>query len=476
MRSMMKRTLLSAALLTTLTFPGCTSTDPSNKFADVQRDVEQRTNGQKIRWNRGTAADAAVAEEVRGLLATPLMPEAAVQIALLNNRSLQALYEDLSIGQADLVEAGLLRNPVFDADIHFPVSGGGFGLEMALVQDFISLLYIPLRTQLAAATLERAKLRVAGGVIDVAGQVRVAYVELQASMQTKELREQIVAATGASYDLAQRLRAAGNNRALDLHNEQALFEQAKIDLRAAELQVLRGRERLNTLMGVWGEQTQWTLPMRLPELPAEDLAADDLEQKAIDRSLDLGIIRQETVEAGRMLGIARPLALLGDLELGAAAEREPEGHWSVGPAFSFPIPLFNQGQGQVARVQAMMRRSQQAYHATTVRLRAQVRTAQAAVLAAREQAVQYHKVLLPLRQKILDETLLQYNAMQIGAFQLLVAKQQQIETANAYIRNLRDYWLARAELDQILSGRMSNFETPAMEMATPSAPAASGGH
>src|SRR5688500_14325816 len=135
MRSMMRHAILAAALFTTLGFPGCVSTDPEKGFADVERNVQQRMNGQRIRWNRGTAADAAVSAEVRDLLGSPLTPEAAVQIALLNNRSLQALYEDLSIGQADLVEAGLLRNPVFDADIRFASGGGGVGFEMALVQD-----------------------------------------------------------------------------------------------------------------------------------------------------------------------------------------------------------------------------------------------------------------------------------------------------------------------------------------------------
>ena len=50
--------------------------------------------------------------------------------------------------------------------------------------------------------------------------------------------------------------------------------------------------------------------------------------------------------------------------------------------------------------------------------------------------------------------------MQIGAFQLLQAKQQEIEAGGQYIETLRDYWLARTELDQLLSGRRARFGQP----------------
>ena len=91
---------------------------------------------------------------------------------------------------------------------------------------------------------------------------------------------------------------------------------------------------------------------------------------------------------------------------------------------------------------------------TNVEVRSRARAAFAQTSAAYERARHYYDVLLPIRQQVLEQTQLQYNAMQIGAFQLLVAKQQQIETAAAAIDGLRDYWLARAELDQLMNGAM----------------------
>ncbi len=62
---------------------------------------------------------------------------------------------------------------------------------------------------------------------------------------------------------------------------------------------------------------------------------------------------------------------------------------------------------------------------------------------------------MPLKQTVLDESQLQYNAMLIGAFQLLQAKRDQIETAAAYIEQLRDYWVARLDVEQLLAGRIT---------------------
>ena len=456
---------------------GCASVPRDAGFDDVARTVADRT-GSRVHWDRGSSSDAAVTQSVQGLLREELTADEAVQVALLNNRRLQATYEDLMVAQADLVSAGLLRNPVFDAEVRFPEGGGPAGLEMAVVQDFIDLFYIPLRKRQAGAAFEAAKLRVAGEVIDLAADVRAAFHTLQAAQQTLEMRRQVVTATGASYDLARRLRAAGNNSELDLANEQALHEQSKLDLRAAEADVVQNREALNRLMGLWGEASaSWTAAARLPELPAEEVPLDALERRAVERSLDLQAARRDVQVAARTAGMSAPLGLLPEAEVGAVAEREPGGEWAAGPVFALPIPLFNQGQPAVAAARANLRRARQNYAALAVDVRSRARAARDALVAAREQAEYHRTVVLPLRQKIVEQTLLQYNAMQIGPFQLLTAKQQQIEAGASYIRTLRAYWLARAQLDQILQGRLPSSAAAADEPTPSSAPAEGrGGH
>jgi outer membrane protein, heavy metal efflux system len=439
---------------------GCGSMKPGLGFDDtggVRQGVVDRT-GMKVHWNNGSNEDAEATSAVNELLERNLTADAAVQVSLLNNHELQAVYEELNLAQADVVQAGLLRNPIFSGELRFATDGGGTGIVLDVAQDFVSLFWLPLRKGRAEAAFETAKLRVTAAVVDMAAETRSAFYEYQAAEQTREMRKTVVEATAASSELARRLFAAGNTRELDMLSEHDLHEQAKVDLALAEESVIQTRERLNALMGVWGKQTQWRAESLLPSLPNEDPAPKDVEATAIERSLDLGIARREIEIAARALGIARPFGWLTDTEVGIAAEREIEGGWSVGPSVSLPIPLFDQGQGAVGKAQAQLRQAAEHYYARAVEVRSRARAAHGVVVSSRDRARYYQRVILPLRQQILDQTQLQYNAMQVSAFQLLEAKRNQIEAGASYIEALRDYWVARAALEQILSGRLTPFE------------------
>src|SRR6266496_5784223 len=122
----------SIVLLSAATFAGCAHVDPNPAFADLANTVHLRT-GKRVQWNRSSAGDAQAQAAVTSLLSRPLTADSAVQVALLNNHNLQATYEELGIAQADLVEAGLLRNPIFTFERRFP----GQALEADLLKEFI---------------------------------------------------------------------------------------------------------------------------------------------------------------------------------------------------------------------------------------------------------------------------------------------------------------------------------------------------
>ena len=442
-----------------LLLSACATVRPGEGFSEVQEIVKERS-GKEIRWNQGTAADAEAEARVDSLLEAELTSESAVQIALLNNRDLQAVYEELGVAQADLVQAGLLRNPILGAEVRFPEGGGPVELELGVSENFLSIFFLPLRKQVAEAAFEAAKLRVAGAVLDLAGTVRAAFYELQGAEQLLELRRTVASATEATSDLAKRLHEAGNIRDLDLVAERALHEQAMVDVSAAELEVVEARERLTSLMGLWGSKTRWSSGKRLPDLPIETLELTRLEARAIEQSLELGVGRQQIERVARRLGLTRTSALAGDASVGVGAERDEDGEWSVGPTFEFPIPLFDQGQPALARAAAELRMLQESYAAEAVHIRSEVRASASRVLALAARAQHYLTVLIPLRQELVEHTQEQYNAMQVGAFQLLQAKQQEVEAGRQYIETLRGYWLARTELDQLLSGRRARFGQP----------------
>jgi cobalt-zinc-cadmium efflux system outer membrane protein len=430
---------------------GCASVDLRAGFPEVSAVVEERA-ATKIVWNRGNELDLEAAEKLRALLRKKFTADDAVQIAMLNNRDLQAIYSGLGLAQADLVQAGLFRNPILDAAVLFPLSGVRPDLQLTVVISFLDALYVPLRKRVAAARFEEAKLRVTGAVLDLGAQVRRAFHEHQANEQMLELRQTIVQALTASWEVSRRLHEAGNVTDLDLARDRAAAETSKLALRSIEIAARQSREHLNDLMGTWGEQTVWEIDGRLPDIPAEPLPVNGLERVALSRSIDLSQARQRIITAGQQLGYDRATALIPEMDLGVGAERE-EG-WKVGPVLSVPIPLFDQGQARVGRAVAELRRSQQEYYALAVRVRATARAVRDRMVGAQDRALYYRDILLPLQERIVNEAQLQYNAMQIGIFRLLRDRERQIETGVAYVEALREYWVARTDLALISSGRL----------------------
>ena len=431
---------------------GCATVRLNAGFDEVKASVQERSKAQIV-WNTGSDLDRQAEERVRSLLAGNLTAEQAVQVALLNNRELQAIYSDLGVAQSDLVQAGLLKNPIFDAAVTFPTSHGRADLELTAVMNFLDVFYLPLRKRVAAARFEDSKLGVTGAVLDFAAQTRKAFYLHQANEQLLDLRQTVVQALSASLDVARRLHEAGNISDLDFARQRVLLESEKLALRSAEAAVSQTREQLNLSMGLWGKETQWQIDKRLPEIQTLPAEAEAIEKIAVEKSLDLESAKQRIVASGEQLGLAKSTALMPELGVGSRGERQ-EGPFSVGPILEFPVPLFDQGQGQTGRAAAELRRAQQEYYALAVQLRSTARSLRDRLQALQERAFYYRDILLPLREQITNETQLHYNAMQVGVVDLLRAKEQQIETAVGYVDALRDYWLARADLEQILSGRL----------------------
>lgn len=395
------------------------------------------------------------------LLAQPLSADAAIRIALLNNRDLRAELRDLGVARGALVQAGLLPNPNFDAEVQFPQHsseeppqwhlGVGFDLTRAIL--------IPQRSGVAKAELQATRYRVAGAVLDLGYRVRLAFQQVQSAQQLLELQNTALHALTASYDAARALHEAGNAATLDVVTEQAAYEQARNAVAEAEVDLQDARERLNVLLGVFGQGTAWQIADPLPDPPEQKRDEDGLESRAIETSLELAEARARLTAQARRIGFTETAGWMPDLNLGVHAERDGK-IWEVGPALIGTLPVFDRQQGRVLSLESEFSALRERYVATAVSLRAAIRVARNRLKSAEERVRHYRTVILPLRERVVSETVLQYNAMQIGVFQLLQARRDQVGAASAYIQTLREYWQARAALDQLLSGRLTGTMEP----------------
>ena len=446
-------TLMCIGVLT-----GCASVPKEAGFPDVQKLIEQRM-GSRVHWNQGTSEDAAVADTVRSMLQQELTLDEAVQIALLNNRSLQATYEELGIAQADVVQAGLLRNPTFGASFRFPdkTVGGhrSTNTEFSVVQNFLDLLILPLRKKVASAQFEQAKLSVGNAVLNLSAEVRSAYYTLQADEQILEMRQTVAHATEAAVDIATRQYDAGTLKILDLTNQQGFHDQAKLDVARTDIQIVADRERLNRLMGIWGADTMWKLPERLPELPESEIPMEHLESIAVSQRLDLAAARQETQVIAHALSLTRKYRYFYVFDVGVDSEHDVADNVNfTGPNVTIELPIFDQRQAEIARLESLLRQSQQRLSSLAIDIRSEVREARNRLLTARNMVKYYQEVILPLRQRIVDESQLYYNGMLIGVYELLLTKQNQINAGREYIDTLRDYWIAESDLERAVGGRL----------------------
>jgi len=436
---------------------GCASVPRDAGFGEVQSVVLDRT-GRLVQWNRRTTDDQAVAAKISAMLATDLTADEVVQIALLNNRHLQATFEDLGIAQADLVQAGLLKNPVFDLSVRFPDrSPPRTYLDIGVAEDFLDVALLPARKQLAAEQFEQTKARVTSHVLALVADASSAFYSYQAARQTVEFDQAIAQAAAASLDVGGKLHDAGNENDLEYAGRRAQDAQARADLADAQAQADEARERVTNAMGLAGSETQWTAVVRMPDIPPIEINFHDLESVALRQRLDVAVARKEVAIQARTLGLTRQYRFFQNVNLGPEAERETDGQWRIGPTLSMPIPLFDQGQATVARAVAVNRQCQQRLDALEVDVRSQVRAARTRLLHAREKVILYRDEVLPIQQEVLRQSQLHYNGMYIGVFQLLQAKRDQIDAARHSIEALRDYWIAVAELQRAVGGRLENI-------------------
>ena len=433
---------------------GCASVPREAGFSDVERLVQDRL-GKRIRWIQGAPEDAEVEKILREILARPLTVEDAVEVALLNNRGLQATYEELGIAQADLVQAGLLRNPGISASARFPLEApNGTNLGFDVVASFLSLLNRPAKKAIAESEFEEVKLRVAHAVLDVAAETRSAYYTAVGSRQITEMRRMIAKATEASSEYAQRLYEAGNISELAMTLERTSHEEARREWAKAEAESAGARERLSKLLGLWGEDIKWKAPDRLPDVPAKELPLERAEAIALTRRLDLAAAKLETKTLLMALELAGRWRGIGEVDIGASAERETDGQWVVGPALSLGAPLFDQGQAEIARAGALLRAHENRMMALAVEIRSDVRALRDRLMMNRYRIEHSLKVIIPLREKAVALTQEQWNFMLVGAFELIESKKREFDAYQEYIEAVQDYWISRSDLIRALGGEV----------------------
>ena len=462
--------LASAAVLA-----GCASVSPDGLRGDVQALVGQRTGAADTTLPSSDAATRAQSQEaIRGWLAQPLTQDAAVRIALLNNPGLQAQLAALGIADAQRVQALTLPNPHLTLGRF--TNGAEREIERTLAVSLLDLVTLPWRTQWQNQQMEQATLGAAQQVVLLAADTRRAWLRAVATEQVAAAHERMHDAAEVGAELAQRMVRVGNWSVLQQAREQAVLLQASADMARARLAAATEREQLNRRMGLWGAQAAYALAAKLPPLPATPSSADGIEATALQGRLDVQAARRQLDLQAHRQGWAGAGAVFGDIGLAysrnttterATGARDIQRGW----ALELPLPLFDWGGAARSRAQAEVEHSAALLQDTAVRARSEVRTAWLIYRTTLDLARQQQSEVVPLQQRISEETTLRYNGMLASVWDMLAAARTSTLAVARAIETQRDFWLADTDLQLALTGTSPGaLQSPSADSAPSSAP------
>jgi outer membrane protein TolC len=438
---------LAAALLV-LSLTGCASFSVDGGLDDIAALTRTRA-GASVSLQTSEADTGKISAEVEELLAEPLSADNAVRIALMNNRGLRAALADVGVAEADRVQAGRLRNPGFSfSRLH----GADNEIDRGVVFDLAGLLTLPIRSGIEARRFEQAKLQAASDVVWLAAATRRAYFNAIAAQQTRQYMEQVKTSAEAGAELARRMAKAGNFSQLDAAREQVFYADATAQLARAEHRRVATREALTRLLGLWGTNTAFKLPERLPGLPKAPKEPTDIEAQAMKQRLDVLIAKRDAEATAGALGLTRVTRFVNVLDAGYINKSQNGAPRANGYEISIELPLFDWGDAKQRKAESLYMASVSRVADTAIRARSQVREAYSAYRTSYDLARHYRDEIVPLRKKISDEMLLRYNGMLISVFELLADARDQANSVNAAIEAQRDYWLADTDLRAAISG------------------------
>lgn len=445
----MKYYTVTALISATVLLGGCATFSTDAGFGNVQQTTQQHIK-QEIVWPKTKEEQSKINEQVSTLLEHKLNVESAVQIALLNNKSLQASFYELGISEADLVQAGRFSNPRFS--MLYTRNNGNYKIEQAFTFNLFSLITVPKAVEVENRLFEQTQKETASEVLKLANHTRLAYYNAVAATELVHYSEQVRESAEASAELARRMYKAGNWNKLEQAREQSFYADAALDYANAKNRQARAYEVLSRHLSVPSDQM--ILVERLPDLPKSLEDLQPFEKTAFENRLDLQAMRLETEALAKQLGLTKTTRFINVLEIGPA--RVLEGRkgdpYMKGFEISFEIPLFDWGTARVAKAEAIYMQAVNETAQVAINAQSEIREAYNTYRTNFDVTKHLRDEIVPIRKKILNENQLRYNGMLTSPFELFGDARAQVASVKNYIEALREFWVADSTLQMTLIG------------------------
>ncbi len=475
------RPLCVAALAALAGLGGCASLDPKPDINHAATTVQERS-GFTAAWDQpwSGALDAWNGR-------SPLAMDQAIVSALKNNREIRAEVELIGAGRADLVQAGLLPNPVLSVALRFPFDPveGYSQAGASVVQSFVALWLRPGRIRAAEARLNESVLSLSDKALRLVAEVKASHARLVYGQRGVALTRQNIEMVEKSIEALEARIRAGEGTRLDVNRARQQLLGLRADLTRRERDLAKERRELLRLMGFAAAGDGWTAadgsdgarPPHEPTMPDGFTEATAIELAATQR-LDVAAGRA-VVEASSADLTVEERSRIRDLGLGVTFEQTEDKGRFIGPELEIAVPIFDLNQAQIAKAGSLARAALVAYEAVTQRAVTQARTAFVEADASARLADMYLHDVLTLAEQNLSLADSSLKAGQADVTVLLEAQRNVVEARQALNDLEHQAALARIQLEYAVGGRLvplspppsshapSGAETPSAAMPPP---------
>ncbi len=458
---------LSIAFLTTTVLAGCTTFDVNDSIAWTNDEAAAFTGG-NLELARTNQQRAARAEAASMLLAEPLSRDAAVQLALANSPSIQALIARRWETGANAAQSGRIPNPIFSFERLVTDDNATTDVERFVAFGLLDVLLTPMKQGMAKRGIEAAKLQLTSDVVAEVTAVRQAWTEAVAAQQLVGFAEQVRTSADASAEMGRRLEGVGNFSRLERARQQVFYADATMQLVTARHDAVAAKEKLIRALGLDDTQAgSLKLPERLPDLPSQPILPSEVTQTIGDRRLDVRMAKASLDRAARAEGITN-ITSYTDIEVGyreTEASGPEESEELSGYEVELRLPLFDWGTMKRDAMSARTLAAANEYAATLRNASSTLRETYSAYRTSYDVSAFYRDEVVPLRSLISEENVLQYNGMLIGVFELLADSRTQISSVMSAIRASEQFWMADAALQATMMGQPIGASVGAMAAA-----------
>jgi len=458
-----KKLKIAAVLSSTFLITACTSVPKDGGVSEVEAAYGDRISGDYRLPRLGEALPMS-SEEVYAILQSPLSLTDAERISVEANPMVKAKLANVGIAEADYAQAGRMENPGLTYERFSKEDNSA-----SLLFDIGGLVLMPLKRQMEARRLEVARYNAATAVLDHIATTRKAWINAVTEKQQTALIERAVESVETSNNLRRQMTALGHSSVIEAAQSELVVGGMQATLIKQRLAEGAAREVLIRQLGLWGEQARsLTLPDRLPEVPDEALDIPAVEQKAIEGRLDVQMAKFNLEGMAKNLNLTKLNPFLSAIELGPVREKA-EGETERGYELELRLPIFDAGGVKTRKAKIVFEQAQAQAESTAVAAASAAREALASYRSSWEIAQHMRSQMLPIRQRISSEQLLQYNGMLISVFDLLNDLLSATNMEAEYVDALRTFWLAETNLQSVLTGAGSaemNFAGSAMMPAS----------